>query len=512
MASTKWLRIFLSTGLLLFFGHHAISQSFLNNALLFSRTKAAGSARIQALGGAQTAIGGDYSSALSNPAGLGMFNRSEVTLSLANTSYSSDVSYLGTKSGDSFSKFNVPGLSLVLHYPNAGKESGFLGGSFAVSLTRINDINQEYSYRGSNSESSIIDYFIEDANFRAPDDPDELLVGGREFYSLTALAYNNYLLDPIEDGGDFYYGSVLNKDPDFPDEIRTVNQQETIQRKGAQYQWSIAYGANFSDKFFAGATLGITTLRYKLTQSYEESDFDFSSDPSYDPVASFRMNESLDIQGTGANFTLGLIYRPVDFLQIGASFVTPTFYQITDNYDASMESDWNDEEDAFERFDQPLLSEYNFTTPLRFNVGATFLSKYGFITADAELVNYSKAKYKSDIPDISYNVDNADIKSTFGSVVNYRVGAEFRYNIYRVRAGYNLMADPYLNKQGVDRKIQSLSGGVGVRLKKFYTDLAVISSKTEGRRTPYTASDLPVPLALQKFKNTNIVLTVGVTF
>jgi hypothetical protein len=482
----------------------------LDNALLFSRTKAAGSARIQALGGAQTAIGGDYSSALSNPAGLGMFNRSEVTLSLANTGYSSDIGYLGTKSGDSFSKFNVPGLSLVLHYPNEGKESGFLGGSFAVSLSRINDINQEYSYRGANSESSIIDYFIEDANFRAPDDPRELLVDGREFYSLTALAYNTYLLDAFEDNGQFRYGSLLSKDPDNPDETRTIDQQETIQRKGAQYQWSIAYGANFSDKVFVGATLGITTLRYKLAQSYEESNFIYSS--GYDTLNSFRMEERLDIQGTGANFTVGIIYRPVDFLQLGASFVTPTFYQITDNYDASMEADWKYDPDAFERFDQPLLSEYNFTTPLRFNVGATFLSRYGFITADAELVNYGRSKYRSDISGISYDVDNADIKSTFGSVVNYRVGAEFRYNIYRVRAGYNLMADPYLNNQGVDRKIQSISGGVGVRLKTFYTDLAVISSKTNGRRTPYTAPDLPVPLALQKFKNTNIVLTVGVTF
>src|SRR5690606_26471024 len=114
-----------------------------------------------------------------------------------------------------------------------------------------------------------------------------------------------------------------------------------------------------------------------------------------------------------------------------------------------------------------------------------------FITADAELVNYGKSKYRSDISGISYDLDNSDIKSTFGSVVNYRVGAEFRHNIFRVRAGYNLMADPYLNNNGVDRKIQSISGGVGVRLKTFYTDLAVISSKTNGRRVPYNASDLP---------------------
>jgi len=57
------------------------AQNFTETALLFSRVKPAGSARIMGMGGVQTSLGGDYSSALSNPAGLGMFNRSEFTIS-----------------------------------------------------------------------------------------------------------------------------------------------------------------------------------------------------------------------------------------------------------------------------------------------------------------------------------------------------------------------------------------------------------------------------------------------
>src|SRR5689334_11005278 len=62
------------------FGLNGFAQDFIDNALLFSRTRPGGSARIQALGGAQTSLGGDYSSGFSNPAGLGMFNRSEFTI------------------------------------------------------------------------------------------------------------------------------------------------------------------------------------------------------------------------------------------------------------------------------------------------------------------------------------------------------------------------------------------------------------------------------------------------
>src|SRR5688572_10512759 len=89
------------------------AQGFVENALLFSRTKPGGSARVQAMGGAQVALGGDFSSALSNPAGLGMYNRSEFTFSPALYTYSSDSEHLGTKSSDSKTVFNIPGLSFV---------------------------------------------------------------------------------------------------------------------------------------------------------------------------------------------------------------------------------------------------------------------------------------------------------------------------------------------------------------------------------------------------------------
>ncbi|HEU5290319.1 MAG TPA: long-chain fatty acid transporter, partial [Cyclobacteriaceae bacterium] len=79
-------------------GFSGRAQGFVENALLFSRTKPGGSARIQAMGGAQIALGGDFSSALSNPAGLGMYNRSEITFSPGLNFYNTDAEHLGTNS------------------------------------------------------------------------------------------------------------------------------------------------------------------------------------------------------------------------------------------------------------------------------------------------------------------------------------------------------------------------------------------------------------------------------
>ena len=150
---------------------------------------------------------------------------------------------------------------------------------------------------------------------------------------------------------------------------------------------------------------------------------------------------------------------------------------------------------------------------MKASVGATLIAKFGFISADAEFVNYKSSKYKDNTGSSDlYDFDNDNIKSTYKSVVNYRVGAEYRYKIYRARLGYNLMADPYRVSGGVDRKTQSISGGVGMKLKTFYTDLTVVSSQTENARVPYSVDGLPEPRAIQEIKNMNYLVTLGFNF
>jgi hypothetical protein len=512
---SKWMRIPLMIGVLLLFAIDLSAQNFTSDALLFSRSATTtGSARMQALGGPQASLGGDYSAALSNPAGLGMYNRSEVTLSLGLNNYNNSATYFDSTRQTSRSNFNLPGLSVVLNYKrDEPTSSGFLGWNLGITLTRTNDINQQYSYTGLNSESTILYSFEDYAADFVGSDVESMLRGNDNYYNLTGLAYNNYLIDSLQENGS-YTGFYQSPWDTFQGETRTIRQRESIKRKGAQYQWSFAGGVNFSDRLFLGAGIGITTLRYTLTQTFTEELVDFDSNNDYYPdLQSFTIGEVLDIQGTGANLTLGVIYRPVDFLQFGASFVTPTVYQITDNYSAGISSEWDLDPDAEENFPEALLSEYNFNTPSRLSGGLTFISKYGFITGTVEMVNYGRAKYSSDVAGVEYDSDNADIRAAYRRTLNYRFGAEFRYDIFRLRGGFGLMGDPYHpNDQVVDRKITTLSGGVGIRQKKFFTDFTVVTTKTEGIRIPYTARDVDVPVANLQLKNTNFVVTVGFTF
>jgi hypothetical protein len=490
------------SGLLCLVASMTFAQSYVESALLFSRTRPGGSARIQGMGGSQIALGGDYSVGLSNPAGLGMYNRSEVTLTPAYSVYDTEAEYLGNVSKTSTSKFTIPGLSLVLHMPM--DKNGFVGGSFAISLSRTNDFNRSINYYGENDQTSIIDSFIDIAD-GAPTEQFE-----NELYNTpTGLAYYNYLIGPK---------SLLGPDePDdeyFTDVLTVPYQQEQIDTEGANNQWSFSYGANFKDKLFLGAGIGLSTLKFKSTKFYLEN-FD-------DPYLNYLdLDEFLDIKGTGINATLGAIVRPVDFLQIGVSFTTPTYFEFTETYDAAMSTSWDDfdyygngstilgEESAATDI---VTSDYSLTTPLKFSAGVAFLSEYGIITGDVEFTNPAKAKYSSNISGVSFEQDNENIEAAYQSVVNYRIGGEFRYKLLRVRAGYGFQGSALKDYFDLENSIQTVSGGIGVRLKKFYADFALVHNNAKDYYQPYYLYDLPSPLVTIDSKTTTGMLTFGFTF
>lgn len=497
------------TAILLLTANTIFAQTYAESALLFSRTTPGGSARIQGLGGAQTALGGDYSSGLSNPAGLGMFNRSEFTFSPGFNSFNTSAKYLGNSDTEVNTRLTIPGLSVVFNLPKRNN-GDFVGGSFGISMTRINNFNQTFQYHGttdkSNPSSSIIDSFIDLANGDTPAQFDE---GDYNYNTPTGLAYYNYLIGPqrLQDPSypnDAYFSDVQTTS--FP------NQRENVLNSGSSNQYTFSYGGNYKDRLFFGGGIGITSLRYKTSKIYSEA---FSTDPA---LSSLQLNENLSIRGSGVNLTMGVIGRPVNFLQIGASFTTPTIYSLSESYDASMKTSWNN----FVYYDgnknvtlknesantDVVTSNYTLVTPLKLTGGIAFISKYGFLTGDLELMNFSSARYSSNTEGVSYSEDNSEIKSNYRTVLNYRIGAEFRHSIFRARAGYGVQANTYATNYDADNTIQTVSGGLGVRTKKFSIDFALLNSVSDGIYSPYQGA----PTVNLSNNLTSFILTFGFSF
>lgn len=500
------------------------AQSFTETALLFSRVKPAGSARIMGMGGVQTSLGGDYSSALSNPAGLGMFNRSEFTISPGFYGASVNSEYLGNKSSDSKTNLHIPGFSLVFQTEQDGRK-GFLSGTFAVSYNRINNFNQTFSYSGDNSNNSIIDFFMDDAYGINPANFDYVNGGDNSYFnSLPGLAYNTYLIDNVgqDQDGNYVYGSPLQTFG-APDDIRRVIQNETVRTTGSHNQWNLSYGANLNDKFFLGAGLGLSTIRYRSEKQYSESDFFFELDQNYNPLERLDLVEDLQIKASGINATLGAIYRPMDIVQVGLSYTTPTLLSVTDVYRAELTAEWNNFDyfgdgstilnDENEYTDE-IISEYSLRTPGKLSLGTVvFISKYGFISADVDVINYSGARYSSGLSGISFDSDNDNIKDAYQATTNVRLGGEFRLDKLRFRAGGSYMPDPFKTEQNnSSRDITSVSGGIGYRTQKFYVDFALVLSNGANTYRPYNVNLPNSPLVTMDNKTTFGMVTLGFPF
>jgi hypothetical protein len=509
-------------GLCVLFSLDVLAQGYPEEALIFSQTNPGGSARVQSMGGAQVALGGDYSSAFSNPAGLGFFNKSEVTFSLGTNFYNSSSSYLGTNTSDSKSNFNVPGFSIVLHSKRT--KGKLVSGNFAITFNRINNFNQNITYQGVNNSNSLIDYFIAQSNsFGQP--PSQLFdpnSSSSAYYTLPWLGYNNYLFGPnsevVPNGDSTQYGTYVNKTPNL--------QRERIQNSGAQNQWNIAYGINLSDFFYLGASIGIPTINYQSNKAYTES---FASGPAYN----FELDENLHISGTGVNATLGVIVKPKDFIQFGLSVSTPTKYPtLSEDYNATMSSNWknynyvdvthpsnnatlNGVRDSI-YFQSPFL--YSLTTPWRIKAGATFfIQKKGLITAEIEKVNFSNSQFgsNSNTP-ADFSGDNAQIKTLFHNVFNFRLGGEYRFGNFRGRIGFNYLPNPYSTAQNnVNNTTISYTAGLGYRAKKYFVDLGIIQTQWDSSYIPYSrgtvrnSDDVYSPIVTIKNSNLSAMITVG---
>jgi hypothetical protein len=509
----------LVTVILLFFSFLGNAQDLVDEALLFSRTKPGGSARIQAMGGAQISLGGDYSAAFSNPAGLGMFNRSEFSLSPGMNFSNTNSKYLDNASKDSRSNFFIPGLSGVFQKKANSEDKSFLGGSFGITFNHTNNFNSNFNYEGVNPNNSIVDYFIRDAAGHTTDQLD--IPEGKYSNNPTGLAYSTYLLDLAPNSTATYESPVASTAIPRTD----VQQQEFVETKGSQKQWSFSYGANFSDKIFVGASIGFASIRYEQNKDYIESNYHFAGNPSFNPLTEVKLNENLDISGSGINATLGIIGRPLDMVQVGFSYTLPTLYQLTDIYSATMNVGWNNFDyygngsklltpsDGYQ-YTNTVEAQYELRTPGKLNLGVTaFIQKKGLISADVEMVDYGAAKYSTVTQGLSYSQENEGIKATYKSSVNFRVGGEYRLKDYRLRAGYSFMPDPYNSVQnGVNNAISSVTGGAGYRGQKFYIDLAAIFSAGDTSYRPYSVPTSTSPVVTTRNKNTTLMMTLGIPF
>ncbi len=455
------------------------------DALRYSQLIPGGTARFASTGSAFGALGGDFSSLGLNPAGIAIYRGSEFTISPSLNYSQVNTRYFDTPMDDMKYDLNLGNVGVVFAFPVGNKEEGgwqFINMGFGVN--RHNNFNDRWMAEGFNNSSSFMTSMMEQANREGS-------VENLSDFS-TGLAWDTWLLGEDDDG--FFV--------DMPD--GGVMQRQETNASGSMREFVLSLGGNYNDRVYVGATFGFPTVSYEEESRYTEEDTQNRSDV----FNSLAYTTNLRTEGNGYNFKVGAIVRVTDMIRLGGAFHSPTFFDLSDRYTASMRSDLNLDYDTPTSSSPEGQFDYELNTPLKAmgSLGLVFGTR-GLVSLDYEYTDYSDARLRSG--DYSFNEENRTIRNSFTAQHGIRLGGELRFHPLILRAGYGHYTSPYA--AGVNDGQRSLiSGGIGLREQSYFIDFSYTHSFYEEDYYLYQLDGLaPVE---REFTAGNFRLTFGWRF
>lgn len=465
-----------------------------------------GTARYVGMGGAMEALGADISTIATNPAGIGLFRSSQVTISgglvsqgdanlnpvYMATDYPVGVNIKGNKTNASFDQ-----VGLVYSMRN-GRSSFF---NFGFSYHKSRNFDQILTAVGrldNASQNKLTAAKFTDAK-----------AGQYTFVQNKVDA--NYLATGL--------GSYLNDDASK--ELLDVSYYNGSAFAFGQYQkgyignYSFNLSGNINNRVYLGATFGLYDVNYHSNSIYSENLEQGVTADSW---------EQLNIDGTGFDIKVGAIFRPIESspFRIGLYVHTPTWYDLRLSGANDISLIKTDQQGKIaNQADRGLTSDYDFKlyTPWKFGVslghtvgsylalGATY--EYADYSAMDNRVNdggyydaWTDYYYESSSSDEAMN---AHTKATLKGVSTLKLGAEYKLdNGFAVRVGYNYVSpmfqtdgyrDGTIGSYGVTaatstdytnwKSTNRLTCGVGYTTKKFFADLAYQYAQTNGEFFPF---------------------------
>jgi hypothetical protein len=476
------------------------------DALRYSQTMIGSTARSLSMGGAFGALGGDYSCLSTNPAGIGIFRKSDFSFSLgfAGRDYVTD--FGGSSTSDDRFDVDIPNLGLVL--ASGSQKSGGAGSgvAFAIAYNRLASFNNSITFEGRNENNSILDSFLEEVNAESGTPSNQLA----ELHPFRGnLAYMAWLINPtISDTNQ--YASVI--------ENGGITQSMKLESTGSMGEFSLGVAGRIDDLLFIGASVSFPNIDYEEIKTFTEQDTDesvFVSDSTltYQDFRALKYENFLKTTGNGFNLKAGLIAMPLDWLRIGAAIHTPTWFFMSDIYSSRIASQFSN--GSFDVSSPEGNYSYNLNTSWRSIASLGFIfGKTGLLSFEGELVQYPKAKLKAS--DYAFTEENQVINNIYRQTTfNLRAGGEWRYEPFSIRAGMAYYGSPFEARyvdSKTDQRMISYSGGIGYRAKKYYIDLGFVTyNRGEGLR-PYTISTEATPLATIKKTESRVVTTFGWKF
>ena len=530
------------------------------DALRHSQRSLVGTARTLGMGGAFSAAGADLSAASINPAGLGVYRSSTFVISPGFNTVNNRASLLEKTQNQGQTFMTLPSVGVAftnLNYYDNGEDryeqqAGLKSYTFAFGYNQLENYRRNgLAVGGFNPYSSISQMFAEQAQ--------GIPFGNLPFDSYPEIAFSTFVIDTVAGTSDTYFPAYSEGQ---------IEQTFQLEESGRRNEWYAAIGGNFGDKLYLGASVNLQSVRYENTFNFNESDVDglyevydpnqdnfpLPGDPGFDleiPSIALQFTDQYTTRGSGLGGQVGLIYRPVDALRVGLSAQTPTYLTLTDQFSSTLSHDFFDGVENTNSSIETELAEYTYSlfTPYRLTGGLMVLvNKAGFITVDAEYVDYSSAELSSGVSSINnpdfydFNAENQRIDELYRGVVNFRMGGEARLGIFRLRAGYAYYPSPFEGQgeeyltlvpnmddyreltgsdpadavvpQSLDGSRTFLTVGAGIRQPNFFLDVSLVNQQQADKFSPYTLADPTqyVPTIVNQVSRNTINASMGFSF
>lgn len=457
----------------------------------FSQPDMKGTARYMGMGGAFGALGGDLSSILTNPAGIGVYRRNEIGFTMGidiqnATSQAQGVSNsqnqtkvlinnVGGVASWNLANPTMPNINVGFTYNRGASFNGHYAGSIP---TLRNSLTNYIAGVANNEGATVADVETQfNTDGYMTFDPYNPNDGGYAAPWLAILGYDSYFITPTgdEDQPDWIgqWGSTTTGSGAFD-----------VLTSGGVNEYNIAIGGNIANKVFWGVDFGIVDLTYNMTSMWGENLQNAvvnNPEGTENSSAIWTLKNSYNANGTGFNVKVGFIYRPIQELRLGVSFASPTWYSINESHIASTNFNYGvnipglQQNNAVTNDGQWGLNSYNFRTPWRLTVSAAgVIGKNLIVSADYEWQRYDKMRFYNGGGDVYFggggfddwdnwpyyapaakaaspvvfNTDpwyatNADIQEYYKSTSTVRIGAEYRITPrFSVRAGYSNVSSP----------------------------------------------------------------------
>lgn len=439
-----------------------------------------GTARYVGMGGAMEALGADISTISSNPAGIGMFRKSQLSVTAGviavgdakdyTTLDHNTVSFDAKKSRPSFDQIGI------VWSPSVKNPKTYLNLAFNYHKSAdFGQILNAANYLHNASQNKITAAKYPTVNNISKDNPDEADV----YWTAIDQGYESLFGYANADKTQMNY---LNAD------LFLYGQYQ----RGYIGEYDFNVSGAINNRVWLGLTIGLHDVNYHSNSIYSENLENNSIADS---------QEQIKIDGTGFDLKAGVIFRPVEDspFRIGAYFNTPVFYDLTLHGDNDMAiyapAGTTLPADAPQGAPHHAAVDYDFRLNTAWKAGVSLghtIGNYLALGATYEYAWYdhmdnrikdggtydwwTDSYYESSSSD-SYMNDNT--RDVLRGVSTLKLGLEYKpISMLAVRLGYNYVS-PMFSKDGY-RDQTIYSPGTAYATSSDYTNWGATNRFTAG--------------------------------